>query len=352
MRVTPSRAPDRSGQAPVAHPRPGDRRRAGHRGAVRADRGGRSGVRADRAGRSGVQPERLRPALHPQADQDRGAARRTRCTAADPCGDACAARAPTRSRRARSATRCPWGLRLVDGTCNNLVAGKVTLGAADQDFPRLVPKSLTAAEDGDPDGPGPRRTAPHQLRADLRHRLRQPAPRHQQPDRRPDRATTRRPSTAAGRASPRRRRPARSSSRTSRPTSACRRPTTPGSRCSASSSTTASTWSNKGGSGTVFMPLQPDDPLYVPGSTDELHGAHPGDARPATTEAEQPDLAVRRPEPDLHLAPVAPGLPARVRADAAGRPVRRPAALLTGPGGGMATWADVKAQAATCSAST
>ena len=32
---------------------------------------------------------------------------------------------------------------------------------------------------------------------------------------------------------------------------------------------------NKGGSGTVFIPLQPDDPLYVPGSHDQLHGADP-----------------------------------------------------------------------------
>ena len=29
----------------------------------------------------------------------------------------------------------------------------------------------------------------------------------------------------------------------------------------------------KGGSGTVFVPLQPDDPLYVDGSHDELHGS-------------------------------------------------------------------------------
>ena len=28
----------------------------------------------------------------------------------------------------------------------------------------------------------------------------------------------------------------------------------------------------KGGSGTVIVPLKPDDPLYVPGSHDELHG--------------------------------------------------------------------------------
>ena len=47
----------------------------------------------------------------------------------------------------------PWGLRLVDGTCNNIVPGKANVGAADQTFPRLVPKSLKPAEVGDPDGP-------------------------------------------------------------------------------------------------------------------------------------------------------------------------------------------------------
>ena len=31
----------------------------------------------------------------------------------------------------------------------------------------------------------------------------------------------------------------------------------------------------KGGNGTVFIPLQPDDPLYVPGGPDQLHGADP-----------------------------------------------------------------------------
>ena len=32
----------------------------------------------------------------------------------------------------------------------------------------------------------------------------------------------------------------------------------------------------KGGSGTVFIPLQPDDPLYDPDQPDEFHGADPG----------------------------------------------------------------------------
>ena len=80
---------------------------------------------------------------------------------------------------------------------------------------------------------------------------------------------------------------------------------------------------DKGGSGTVFIPLQPDDPLYVPGSHTNFmvltratvapaptaSWAPPDDVRPVNT-----TTAVRRPEPDLHLAPLAPGLPARVRA--------------------------------------
>ena len=43
---------------------------------------------------------------------------------------------------------------------------------------------------------------------------------------------------------------------------------------------------NKGGSGTVFIPLQPDDPLYVRRQPDQLHGADP---------RHQPARAGRRP---------------------------------------------------------
>ena len=104
---------------------------------------------------------------------------------------------------------------------------------------------------------------------------------------------------------------------------------------------------NKGGNGTVFMPLQPDDPLFVRRARATnfmvLTRAHP-QRRPR---GEQPDLAVRRPEPDLHLPPVAPGLPARVRARLPLGDPQATGGLITGAGDGMATWADVKAQAAT-----
>ncbi|MCX6521143.1 MAG: heme peroxidase [Actinobacteria bacterium] len=48
----------------------------------------------------------------------------------------------------------PWGLRTVDGTCNNIVPGGDNWGAADELMPRLGPLDLRAAESFDPDGPG------------------------------------------------------------------------------------------------------------------------------------------------------------------------------------------------------
>jgi Ca2+-binding RTX toxin-like protein len=54
----------------------------------------------------------------------------------------------------------PWGLRTVDGTCNNLLPGKAKLGAADTVFPRSAPARFRGAESGDPDGPGPAPSGP------------------------------------------------------------------------------------------------------------------------------------------------------------------------------------------------
>ena len=88
----------------------------------------------------------------------------------------------------------------------------------------------------------------------------------------------------------------------------------------------------KGGSGTVFIPLQPDDPLFNPDRRHSEHGRRgpnfmlltratndPGpngilgdDGR--YPRAHQHHLAVRRPEPDLHLPSLPPGVPARLRA--------------------------------------
>jgi hypothetical protein len=59
----------------------------------------------------------------------------------------------------------PWGLRTVDGTCNNLTSGKARFGAADNTFPR---KATPVFKDAAPAPPsfggghtsGPRRPSP------------------------------------------------------------------------------------------------------------------------------------------------------------------------------------------------
>ena len=48
-----------------------------------------------------------------------------------------------------------FGLRTVDGSCNNLQPGQETFGAADQTFPRLTTPVFRPAEDSDIPGLGP-----------------------------------------------------------------------------------------------------------------------------------------------------------------------------------------------------
>ena len=83
----------------------------------------------------GLHGHRRRPVVHPQADQDRRAA----------CGHLHAGQ-PVRHRplgRHPDADQIPdrltsYGLRTVDGSCNNLFPGRETFAAADQPFPRLT----------------------------------------------------------------------------------------------------------------------------------------------------------------------------------------------------------------------
>ena len=75
-----------------------------------------------------------------------------------------------------------FGLRTVDGTCNNLQPGQETFGAADQTFPRLTTPVFKDAEDATAFGaPGPTSYTQTDGRG---RRLR--AAHDQQPDRRPD----------------------------------------------------------------------------------------------------------------------------------------------------------------------
>ena len=122
---------------------------------------------------------------------------------------------------------------------------------------------------------------------------------------------------------------------------------------------------NKTGTETIYIPLQADDPLVLgddgiaarPTTAGQpaLHGGVANRRRRGR--ADQPDHALRRPEPDLHLARLAPGVPARVRA----RRHRPPVATgrLLEPLGGTARTATAawrpgptsRRRRATCSAS-
>ncbi len=111
---------------------------------------------------------------------------------------------------------------------------------------------------------------------------------------------------------------------------------------------------NKGGSGTVFIPLQPDDPLYDPNSptnfmvltratvsagADGVMGTA-DDVRPVNTTTafvDQNQTYTSHPSHQVFLR--------QYEFNAAGDPVAT-GKLIEGGNGGMATWADVKAQAA------
>ncbi len=92
----------------------------------------------------------------------------------------------------------------------------------------------------------------------------------------------------------------------------------------------------KGGNGTIFVPLQADDPLVAGadgmfGTADDLPASQRflvltratqfngpgadgifGNRRRHHARSREHHLALRRPEPDLHLASLAPGVRARV----------------------------------------
>ena len=103
---------------------------------------------------------------------------------------------------------------------------------------------------------------------------------------------------------------------------------------------------NKGGNGTVFMPLQADDPLYVDGSPTNFmvltRATHDGDheANNQTSPwVDQSQTYTSHPSHQVFLREYA--FDARLRVT---RSLRH-GSLITGAGDGMATWADVKAQA-------
>lgn len=63
-------------------------------------------------------------------------------TPANPCGTLLGTDPDQIPNGNQQGAQLPWGLRTVDGSCNNLIPGQEEFGAADTTFPRLVPRTF------------------------------------------------------------------------------------------------------------------------------------------------------------------------------------------------------------------
>ncbi len=216
----------------------------------------------------------------------------------------------------------PKGLRTVDGTYNNLLLGQAEYGAADNPFPRLVPAEWQQAEPEVADlgfEPNtPEQTASGDCEPGLTcYDQRQGNVFDSEPREISNLIvdqTTANPAIAnqveAG---------------TAIPVPGTDRVVTPNTAPDEGLSAPFNTFTGffgqffdhgldlvkKGGNGTIVVPLNPDDPLYVEGGTTNfITLSRATRIEGNDTERQQPHLPVHRPEPDLQLAPRAPGLPA------------------------------------------
>ena len=271
-------------------------------------------------------------------------------TAADPCGTLLGAGLDQIPNAAAQGALLPWGLRTVDGTCNNLLPGKARLGAAGNIFPRRMTPQFRAAETAVFGAPGP--TSYTQKSGNVF-------------DSQPRVASNLIVDQTAG-----------------NPSAVAA--AGPGAIADASGSlfiqnvapdvglsAPFNSWftlfgqffdhgldlTNKGGSGTVFVPLKADDPLFKPapgspnfmvltratnlpggdltlGTADDVQDA----TNKTSTFVDQSQTYTSHPSHQVFLRGYVN--------NAAGDPVST-GKLIDGADGGMATWADVKAQAST-----
>ena len=264
----------------------------------------------------------------------------------------------------------PYGLRTVDGRFNNLLAGQSGFGAADRRFPRLVPAVFLPADSGDPDGPGP---APDAVTSyaqtsgvvfDARPRLVSDLVSDQ---------TDANPAATAAYLDAHGHGFGNEIVTVNSFRNGVRTPVTeyylPNVASDAGLSPSFNSLftlfgqffdhgldlATKGGSGVVLVPLQPDDPLYVPGGHTNFMALtrasnQPGpdgvlgtadDIREATNTTtpfiDQNQTYTSHPSHQVFLR--------EYTVDATARPVAT-GRLLDGAAGGLPTWADVKAQAA------
>ncbi len=256
----------------------------------------------------------------------------------------------------------PWGLRTVDGSFNNLIEGRTHFGSADQPFPRLLEEIHLRPGEAEPVGARP-----------------QPAGATDVCAARPDAPPTCYDQTDGFvyDSAPRTISNLIVDLTTDNPAAIAVAEKVEGSTTALDGtifvpneapdeglSAPFNTWFtffgqffdhgldlvNKGGSGTVVVPLQPDDPLYVPGGhtnflmltratndpgPDGIQGTA-DDVRDhnnqTTPFVDQNQTYTSHPSHQVFLREYTPD------GDATGH-------LLDAPGGGLATWADVKAQA-------
>ena len=231
----------------------------------------------------------------------------------------------------------PWGLRTVDGTCNNLLPNQSKFGAADQRFPRRVdPGSFEAAE------ANPRTGAPTSYNNAGSVYDSQPRTISNlvvdQTAANPAAVAASGPGAAADPVT----------GTLSIPNVA------PDVGLSAPYNSVFTFFGQffdhgldlvaKGGNGTVYMPLRPDDPLYKAGSPTNFMVVSRATLIPGTKEAmnlttpfvDQNQTYSSHPSHQVFLREYA--------LNAAGRPVST-GRLLEGSAGGQATWQDLKDQA-------
>jgi len=261
----------------------------------------------------------------------------------------------------------PYGMRTVSGRDNNIVPGREGFGAADRTFPRMLTPSFRGAEPFDPDGPGPAPASPTSylqtsgLVVDSQPRTISNLVVDQTP--------ANPAANAAAAANP-----------------AAQLVASPGldgifgtadDRAvyhipnvapDVGLSASFNAWFilfgqffdhgldlvDKGSSGTVFMPLQPDDPLFVPGSPTNFMVLtratnQPGpDGVLGTADDRHEHMNRTTPFVDQNQTYTShPSHQTFLREyvlDASGRPVSN-GRMLDGARGGIGTWGEVKAQA-------
>lgn len=231
----------------------------------------------------------------------------------------------------------PWGLRTVDGSYNNIVPGREEFGAADNVFPRMLQPSFR---------PGYEQTSPTSIVTDAQPRIISNLIADQ---------TTDNPAAIVA---------MNARGGVAMPDGSVLIPNVaPDFGISAPFNSWMTLFGqffdhgldlvNKGGSGTIFMPLQPDDPLYNPnaptnflvltratnqpgpdgilGTADDVH-EHVNQTTPWV---DQNQTYTSHPSHQVFL---------REYALLDGRPVAT-GKMLDGANGGLPTWAEVKAQA-------